>query len=1095
MRKLLIPLALLFINTIWAQQAEKPSTLPNIIPPSPTAYALGNYGNVPVGLFTGAPSISVPLFTYKTNNISLPLNMFYGSNGIKVDEVSSNVGLGWNLNFGGVITRTVRDQDDETSTKIPFPDNVGGGYTNPTAIEFFYNLGNSSDATDSEADMFSFNFNGISGKFFYDKNGVPHLIDQQAIKIEKNSEGFTLTLPNGEKYYFSATERTTYRTAGAGHSILQSSITAWYLTKIVHPDGDEVYFTYEAQAIPYYTASESQTLRMTTPYLQNKCFEVHEPGGTGVGDYVVIQQYGEIPALSPIQQNTVQTAGLRIKSINSNNAANGIINFTYTTNSNVLDIEGNYKIQNIAYTDQNNQSIESISFDYLNTPNKRNFLNSLTFNDPQKSYSFEYENPNAFPQRLSYSQDYWGYYNGKTNTNLIPKNIPNDYYGLSNYNYQGADKVPDPNFTKLGILKRVIYPTKGSTELEYEGNTYWGEKTIYPNSVTNNMSVQNPLTGVQKQEFIFTSATDQRIEIMANNNTTEPGPGEPSHLPKAEAELITDDNAARFYTWDQSTGQSIIAPTISGNIIAPFTTSQTDTFYFDAKAGTTYKLILSAYRSTFAAADVKYYPTAPQVVNTNLEAGGVRIKSTTDYDTSGSIPKYQRYYYAHKDDINHSSGNAGTSPVYDDQVIERNYCFNQFTDIKYLMLTSSSMIPQYDNNSNVFYQYVTVSSGGDQFEKGGEMKEYTIHRDYWGNNIWGNTIKNAPWTNLGWDNGLEKKSYVLRKNQGSPVLDIIQEKENNYEMAQPQYFESRNYTSRRKYELKSTGSPTSPGMLDNLDIMEYKNISYWHYLKSQKITEYLGGVPIKTEIEYFYDNPLHYQLNKQKTTFPDGIVNEATYSYAHEKGNQLMIGKNMVGIPLETVMSQILNGNTKIISKTETIYPVSLPTAEAGNLILPQAVKYYDIPNNAVNTEIKYDKYDTNGNLLQYTEKSGTPVVFVWGYGNTQPIAKVEGITYDQLISSGLISSIVTASDNDATDPATETSLINTLDTFRNHTNLKGYRITTFTYDLQKGVTSITAPSGIREVYIYDSYQRLKEIRENSVTGNILKEFKYNYKP
>jgi hypothetical protein len=54
--------------------------------------------------------------------------------------------------------------------------------------------------------------------------------------------------------------------------------------------------------------------------------------------------------------------------------------------------------------------------------------------------------------------------------------------------------------------------------------------------------------------------------------------------------------------------------------------------------------------------------------------------------------------------------------------------------------------------------------------------------------------------------------------------------------------------------------------------------------------------------------------------------------------------------------------------------------------------------------------------------------------------------------------------------------------------------VTTYTYDPLIGVRSITPPSGIREVYIYDTANRLKEIRENDATGKLLKEFKYNYK-
>ncbi|MDQ0478295.1 YD repeat-containing protein, partial [Chryseobacterium sp. MDT2-18] len=42
-------------------------------------------------------------------------------------------------------------------------------------------------------------------------------------------------------------------------------------------------------------------------------------------------------------------------------------------------------------------------------------------------------------------------------------------------------------------------------------------------------------------------------------------------------------------------------------------------------------------------------------------------------------------------------------------------------------------------------------------------------------------------------------------------------------------------------------------------------------------------------------------------------------------------------------------------------------------------------------------------------------------------------------------------------------------------------------------VTSITPPSGIRELYIYDTANRLKEVKD--ITGNILKTYEYHYKP
>src|SRR5690554_1065147 len=109
MKKCLV-LFLLFMSICgFSQQIA----FPKIVPPSPTAYEFGKYGQVPVGMFTGTPSVSVPLYTYNTRNLSVPISLSYSSNGIKVDQLSTNVGLGWNFNAGGVITRIARDKMDE----------------------------------------------------------------------------------------------------------------------------------------------------------------------------------------------------------------------------------------------------------------------------------------------------------------------------------------------------------------------------------------------------------------------------------------------------------------------------------------------------------------------------------------------------------------------------------------------------------------------------------------------------------------------------------------------------------------------------------------------------------------------------------------------------------------------------------------------------------------------------------------------------------------------------------------------------------------------------------------------------------------------
>lgn len=98
--------------------AQRPEVLQNVIPPSPNASSLGKYADWPVSLYTGVPEINIPLYELKGHSLSVPVSVSYHASGIKVGETASSMGLGWALNGGGVITRSVRG----------LPDEAGGGY-------------------------------------------------------------------------------------------------------------------------------------------------------------------------------------------------------------------------------------------------------------------------------------------------------------------------------------------------------------------------------------------------------------------------------------------------------------------------------------------------------------------------------------------------------------------------------------------------------------------------------------------------------------------------------------------------------------------------------------------------------------------------------------------------------------------------------------------------------------------------------------------------------------------------------------------------------------------------------------------------------
>ena len=147
-------------NNNWYQE---------VVAPPPNAASLGVYGEVPVGYHTGTPKISIPLHTLEKGDLQLPISLNYHASGIQVAQLSSWVGLGWSLDAGGVITRSVRSGPDEgNATTDGYYADYGNFFNGlPTEPELDMAL---SGEIDTEPDAYFFNFSGFSGKFIFDQN-------------------------------------------------------------------------------------------------------------------------------------------------------------------------------------------------------------------------------------------------------------------------------------------------------------------------------------------------------------------------------------------------------------------------------------------------------------------------------------------------------------------------------------------------------------------------------------------------------------------------------------------------------------------------------------------------------------------------------------------------------------------------------------------------------------------------------------------------------------------------------------------------------------------------------------------------------------
>jgi hypothetical protein len=157
-----------------------------------TAQDINDINSLPnaVNFTTGTPMISVPLGQVSDQDLSIPISLSYDASGIRIDRTSSWVGLGWNLNVGGSIIRSVRSVPDDAHPDQTDNDSYGWlfqatNYTNSISenVENFdinaneiirsstyFNDFSSDDGyvKDMEPDIYHFDLGGRTGSFVFD---------------------------------------------------------------------------------------------------------------------------------------------------------------------------------------------------------------------------------------------------------------------------------------------------------------------------------------------------------------------------------------------------------------------------------------------------------------------------------------------------------------------------------------------------------------------------------------------------------------------------------------------------------------------------------------------------------------------------------------------------------------------------------------------------------------------------------------------------------------------------------------------------------------------------------------------------------------
>jgi hypothetical protein len=767
--------------------------LPEFAVPSPQAYQFTKYGDVPVDESSGRISPTIPIYSFKSGAIELPLNFNYLGNGVKVSEVSGWTGINWTLKSGGVITRVVKDLPDETDKPryLLSKDeinthrhllNVMPGMVMYVLDPEIISMIKDKEDFDSMVDEFNFSLPGYSGTFYLKQDPITGNFTPILSKYDKEIKisivgNFTNT---GNYYFVITTDDGSKYTFGAPNILDEYAIEE---TQLVDRSGSEPYFGVKAKTSFYLTKIENHLGDiMNFKYDTKESYEVYTPqnqklekflgtADTGICNTGPILPTGlnDLSATSNLSKNIIYN-GKFLSEINNNGSKK--ITFIFTENTTPLneysriltkiDVLNDVKIH-LEYTPTVTSSATIV---------ERYFLKKIEIKDSSDSdigsqkYQFEYNEQNLLPGIQSFSQDYLGYYNGKINPSLLPRNsikflnpdedeILNNELNFDEYDAILADREPDFAMATKGVLTKIKYPTGGHTLFEYEP----AEKSkIFKTlnfEIKNNMFSQIPSSKLKE----YHSLSDNTL-ISPDSNEVGQNIFEDQIInAKLEINTLTgEDLDYHDYVYlkvkDLSNGHESIYKYFFPNTVTFFGNTQTNfttyfTFSLSKNKGYTFELGFGDnYVDDIDFSELSYFTPTGLVANLSFEycdglnpndGLGIRIKRVSDFDNQLSDPtNVKRFYYNKMKDVSDLNSDTKLSkfkPQYHNLNLRTIACTPEFGNYmyeiyNYAILTSNSfdmVYNKFDNQS--FYKIVSISYGGDHFENGGVEKYFSYDQN------------------------------------------------------------------------------------------------------------------------------------------------------------------------------------------------------------------------------------------------------------------------------------------------------------------------------------------------------------------------------
>lgn len=977
MRKNIIYCLLAFISSITAHAQEAPDE-GAATPLSGNAMAASSFENTPVNYFTGLPAISIPLFSYSDQNgLALNMSLDYSPGGIPVNASPSTAGLGWAVNVGGSVVRTIRGVPDD----IP---GIGYLYAHAVPADFHdsaYRLYH--QYIDAQQDIFQFNINGRSGKFFIGKNKQIVCIPLSKLRItytvsptDSIINSFCITTEQGIKYVFNETElgSTTYTSFDCGFAGRQYN-TAWnlsYITSIFAKD-----------TISFFYHASTQTRNIDLGYTANIL-----PGDSTVTG-----------AASSTGSQSIITRKLMAITFPDKKRV------TLVYDPFVQYDKYDFALNSIHICD----SVFRYGYQFVWDNVHRSFLtglNTYTATYIKPGYSFSYNTPyfaafGSEADTLGNKFDHWGYYTGAAHdTDRLPL-----IAGL----YNGMNRAPT-TAAVASSLSTITDVSGGKTFYTWENNEAYRYLNLVP---------EYKILDCKKNEqaaIHLKRVTNNRDSFSIRSST-----------------FITKDSSYPFppgakLVWRiTNADSSVVYATDSVSLVDLFFRDSTFSFIANIAEGDyLFKTRLSAGDTTSANA----LPITLCWINeigfafSSMKVGGVRIKQISHFDpVTGRTDTISTYKY--KLANGRSSGFLGTVPSYLHPYTTRHINMPPDTtggggggeargyiapedDITQPYLTIAAEPVNnlaYTQGNPVGYSRVEVIKGSDANNTGKEIYEFTTLEDA-GGQVNAQIFPYAPFVQRDWAIGLNKRTAVYDSSGR-----LVQQTVNTYNTITTAYTDS-NFRSVKlgligstyindsltgekyagEYYFPETGRADLVSTTqtfyhaDNSEQVKTQQVEYdsnYNAVKMTSVYDQSRGLSLERRMYY----PYHYSIGGTIGKLRDSLIYTvvSTEDWITGDSNPRIVAAST------TDFKQLPNGSIKPVCLYALQTKAPIPSATYGafnDAALLRNSTY-------LKKQQEFADYDSVGNCTEVKNSiSGQSNAVIMDYQNRIPVARISNASY-----------------------------------------------------------------------------------------------------